>query len=156
LTHRDPLHRTGPSLLVDPLALAAVALMVLNDRWLKPTLHNELTGKLSDIAVCFFFPLFLAEVGMPLARWFGSRAVLWAGAVVAAALYTTLELSIPISRWACGCLAHVGPWVGIHGRFVMTRDLSDLWSLIMIVFALAWGEQRIAAHERNGASHAAL
>jgi hypothetical protein len=35
-----------------PLPLAAVALMVVNDRVLKPLFHNGVTGKLSDVAIC--------------------------------------------------------------------------------------------------------
>ena len=41
-----------------PLPLAAVALLVVNDTWLKPAFHNALTGKLSDVAVCFMMPAF--------------------------------------------------------------------------------------------------
>ena len=45
-----------------PLPLLAVGLMVVNDRVLKPRLHNALTGKLSDLAVCFFLPLFVSAL----------------------------------------------------------------------------------------------
>ena len=45
-----------------PLPLAALALTVVNDVWLKPAFHSGLTGKLSDVGICFFMPLFLSEL----------------------------------------------------------------------------------------------
>ena len=36
--------------------------LVVNDVWLKPAFHSALTGKLSDVAVCFFMPLLLSEL----------------------------------------------------------------------------------------------
>lgn len=50
-----------PSLLT-PWALAAIAVMVINDHWLKALAPGLVTGKLSDMAGLAFFPLFLVEL----------------------------------------------------------------------------------------------
>ena len=51
--------KTGPA---HPLALAAVALLLLNDHVLKATFHNALTGKLSDVAWMVVCPVLLAAL----------------------------------------------------------------------------------------------
>lgn len=50
--------RRDTRLLTDPVLLCAVALLLANDFVLKPLFHNALTGKLSDFAGLFAFPLF--------------------------------------------------------------------------------------------------
>ncbi len=143
-------HRNASvSLLVDPLAFAAVLLMVVNDVWLKPAWHNAITGKLSDIAVCFVMPLFLTEVLTPLTRWVSERSLLDAASCATAVIYSILELSVTAARWTCNALSTIGPWLGIHRPFVMTRDPSDLWALLMIIAAVAWGRVKIANHQKR-------
>lgn len=43
-----------------PVFLLSVLLLLLNDWLLKPVFHNDLTGKLSDLAGLFAFPFFLS------------------------------------------------------------------------------------------------
>ncbi len=43
-----------------PVFLLSVLLLLLNDWLLKPLFHNDLTGKLSDLAGLFAFPFFLS------------------------------------------------------------------------------------------------
>lgn len=51
--------KTRPSqILVSPLYILSLGLLLLNDFLLKPTFHNWFTGKLSDFAGLFVFPLF--------------------------------------------------------------------------------------------------
>jgi hypothetical protein len=45
-THANP--RSGE--FFAPVTLAALALMVVNDIWLKHAFHSAVTGKLSDVA----------------------------------------------------------------------------------------------------------
>jgi hypothetical protein len=45
--------------LLHPVALAALAVMVVNDHWLKAHSPGFVTGKLSDVAGLLFFPLLL-------------------------------------------------------------------------------------------------
>lgn len=143
-----------PSLLVDPLALGAVLLMVVNDRWLKPVLHDALTGKLSDLALCAFLPAFFAELALLAAPRTRPRAALVGGALAAAALFAGLELVPPLADGACAALAIVGPRLGLDGPFVMTRDPTDLWALPVILLAVLHGERRLARYRTAEASHA--
>src|ERR1044072_1491572 len=54
----DVLMKRRLDLLVSPLFLAALAALLLNDLLLKTLFHNLVTGKLSDVAGLFIFPLF--------------------------------------------------------------------------------------------------
>jgi hypothetical protein len=74
-----------------PWPLCAVALLALNDRLLKATFHNDITGKLSDIAVCFFMPLLLSAI-LGLVALGAHRFRIAAGAAVTAVVYTLLEV----------------------------------------------------------------
>lgn len=125
-----------------PLPLAAVGLMVVNDRWLKTAFHNGLTGKLSDVAVCFFMPLFVSEV---VGIVFGAapRTRLRAGAVLVSVLYASLEVVPPVTKYALRVLALVGPALGIHRPFGMTSDWSDLACLVLVPMAMPYGQRRL-------------
>jgi hypothetical protein len=126
-----------------PLPIAALALMVVNDVWLKPALHSELTGKLSDIGLCFFMPLFLSEV-LGILFGVGGRARLWAGALLTAAVYTAQEVVPPFTRFALTVLRAVGPRMGIHGVFELTSDWTDLLCLVLVPVAVWYGGRRLA------------
>jgi len=51
--------RLGDMLLL-PASLCGVALLIVNDHYMKRHLHNAISGKLSDIAGLLFFPLLIA------------------------------------------------------------------------------------------------
>src|SRR5687768_479091 len=61
--------------LLQPLALGAIAVLLLNDHVFKAVAPGSVTGKLSDVAGLIFFPLLLvamAELAMAAAgRWRG-------------------------------------------------------------------------------------
>jgi hypothetical protein len=126
-----------------PLPLGALALLVVNDVWLKPAFHSAVTGKLSDIAICFFMPLLLSELLGILCGWPPRRRLI-AGAIVTAALFTALEIVPPFTRLALDWLEHVGPHLGIHGRFRMTSDWTDLACVPVAAVAVAYGRARLA------------
>lgn len=132
-----------------PAPLAALALLVVNDVWLKPAFHSELTGKLSDIAVCFFMPLLLSELLGIVSGWPPRRRLL-AGAIVTASLFTALEVVPPFTRLALSVLDHVGPYLGIHRRFRMTSDWTDLACLLLVPVAVAYGHRRLASIREPG------
>lgn len=117
--------------------------MVVNDVWLKPTFHNAATGKLSDIAVCFFMPLFISEL---LGILFAVRPKprLWIGAFVTGALYTAQEIVPPFTRLALVVLRAIGPALGIHRHFQLTADWTDLFCLVLIPFAVTYGARRLS------------
>lgn len=52
----------GIGYLVHPIPLAAVALLALNDHFLKVNYPSYLTGKLSDLAGVFVFPILLCAL----------------------------------------------------------------------------------------------
>jgi hypothetical protein len=55
--------------LLSPWLLFGLAVLLINDLFLKRTLSNALTGKLSDFAGLFVFPLFWSAL---LPRWRGT------------------------------------------------------------------------------------
>lgn len=125
-----------------PLPLAAVGLLVVNDTWLKPALHDELTGKLSDVAVCFFMPLFLSEL-LGIAFACAPRLRLRLGAAVTALLFAGLEVVPPFTDAVIAFLDRLGPYLLIQGRFQMTADVTDLFCLLLIPLAVFYGERRL-------------
>ena len=54
--------RTPGDLLLHPLAVAAMVVVIVNDRVLKTRYPSEVTGKLSDVAGLIFFPLLVVSV----------------------------------------------------------------------------------------------
>jgi hypothetical protein len=130
-----------------PVPLALVALLLINDNFLKARWHSEVTGKLSDIAVCFFMPLFLSEL-LGIVFLMPPRTRLWVGAAAATVLYVGLEIVAPFTRFAIHILGCVGPYVGIRRGFVMTSDWTDLLCLPLIPLAVLYGRRRLLCTPR--------
>jgi hypothetical protein len=120
-----------------PLPLAAVALMAVNDRWLKPAFHNALTGKLSDVAICFFLPLYVSALLALVTRWRRDTRVA-AGAAFTALLFTTLKVSQPAADLFCALLRPVGAPLGFSD-FRAVADPTDLFTLPLVGAALLYG-----------------
>jgi hypothetical protein len=131
-----------------PLPLAALALLVTNDVFLKPHFHNAWTGKLSDVAVCFLMPLFVSEL-LGLAFGWPVRRRLRVAAIATAAIFTALEVIPPVTRWAIAGLSALGPVLGISGRFRMTADRTDLLCLLLIPLAVRYGDGRSASRQQR-------
>ena len=125
--------------LVRPLPLVAVAVLAVNDAWLKPAFHNALTGKLSDIAGCFVFPLYLAALLAFLLPGVASRVRLLAGCVVTVGLFAALELSPAAIAAFCRGNEQVAGWLGIERPCRLTADPTDLLALIMVPLAYLYG-----------------
>jgi hypothetical protein len=138
--HRPAVPRSGE--FFAPLPLVALALLVVNDVWLKPAFHSALTGKLSDVAVCFVLPLFISEL-FGLLFGMAPRVRLLAGALIATAVYTAQEIVPPFTRLALAILEAIGPRLGIARRFQLTSDWTDLFCLLLIPFAVAYGTRRM-------------
>ena len=142
--------RKGPPLAMPeffaPLPLLAVGLMVLNDRVLKPRLHNALSGKLSDVAVCFFLPLFVsALLGFVWKRHPRARIVV--GAAIAGLFYVAQETWKGFEQAFLAVLRVVGAPLGLE-HFALWSDASDLWALLMVPLAVAYGFHRVARDGR--------
>jgi phosphotransferase system glucose/maltose/N-acetylglucosamine-specific IIC component len=125
-----------------PLPLGAVLLMVINDRVLKAWFHNAVTGKLSDLAICFFLPLFCsALLGIAWPR--RPRIRLIFGALLAAAVFTAQEIWTGFQTAFLALLRRVGSPLGLQ-HFGLTTDWSDLWALLMVPLAVGYGWRRLA------------
>lgn len=123
-----------------PAPLGAVAVLAINDHWLKDRFHNAVTGKLTDLALCFFFPLLLSVLLRPLVR--ADRARLAVSGALTAALFTALELWPPAGAALTAAVALVGRPLGF-GLTPFTRDLTDLLALAMVPLAFWYGLRRL-------------
>ncbi len=125
-----------------PLPLLALALLVVNDTWLKPRFHDFWTGKLSDVALCFLMPLFISELlGLVLAL--APRVRLACGAVLTAASFSALELSAWLSQHTVALLDRAGPYLGLGSGFAMTNDRTDLLCVPLVAAAYVYGARRL-------------
>jgi hypothetical protein len=127
------------------LPLAMIALLVANDHVLKFVFHNAVTGKLSDVAICFLMPL-LISAALGLIVGTGARWRLGIGGVVTAVVFSALEMSDLAGSWFVRAVAIV---FGAR-HTVLTRDPTDLLALLMIPIALAYGGQRARAATTGG------
>ena len=135
--HRDP----PPSGLLHPLALAAIALLVVNDHVLKAHYPGWLTGKLSDVAGLVFFPLLLRALLAPivhLARSIGRERLLIACVALTALAFAAIKLVAPATA---ACEQVLGALLG--GRVTIVRDPTDLLALPFVLVAL-WIAARAA------------
>ncbi len=127
--------------LVAPLPIAAVALLAANDHYLKARFHNAITGKLSDLAICFLLPLFLSA-SLGAVTSLAARARLVAGALVTAAVFTALKVSPAADHAYCRALDAAWSWAGL--RFTAVADWTDLFCLPMVVVSALYGWRRSA------------
>ncbi|AKD95932.1 MULTISPECIES: hypothetical protein [Rhodococcus] len=147
------MNRPG-DLLLSPWALVSVAVILVNDHVLKGAFGNTMTGKLSDVAGVFLFPLLLLSVLEVLRRKLAGRAAIaWSIAVTGigfAAVKTVspigdaYEWVIGFFRWTAG---------GFRGELlpiVVFRDPSDLW-VLPILFA----SYLVVTHNRTRAPQGA-
>ena len=128
-----------------PLSLAAVAVMVINDHWLKPLLHDPITGKLSDLAGCFFLPLYLSALLGLVVRWSRERRLM-VGAVATAVFFAAIKLSAGAADVVSVASAHALGWIGVSAWFHLTADPTDLIALPMVIFAYAYGAMQSQTH----------
>ncbi len=122
--------------MLHPAPALAFAVVALNDLWLKPHHPGWLSGKLSDLGLCFLLPVFLVALwewgAWIVARlrgggaWGGGGGVSLGACLLASGYFAALQL-LPIAAVlhveALGLLA--------PGRgFAVTPDPSDLWALV--------------------------
>lgn len=132
--------------MVSPPPLIAVAVLVLNDHWLKYAAPGWWTGKLSDLAGLFYFPLLLTAgvrlaigLGRALARRPGGipplrTAHLTAAVVATGLVFCAINLSPTAMALYGDALSLVVPSRG-------TVDPSDLLALPMLAAAWWWGRR---------------
>ena len=158
--------------LLQPLALGAIAVLLLNDHVFKAAAPGLATGKLSDVAGLVFFPLLLmaiAELALGAAgRWRGPDVRLIGAAVAATGIAfaavkllpgaeTLYEQVLGIAQWPIRLLAGLIPGVGAAGGPVpvdLTRDPTDLVALVALWIPMELGARRAAlfSHESDRAA----
>jgi len=129
--------------LCHPLPLAAVLVLAVNDHLLKGSdlLPGWLTGKLSDVAGLFFFPLLLGALARGAAR-IGARrdiedrsSLAMAAVLATGAVFTVVKLHAPFNAWVAG----------VWG--VMVMDVTDLFTLPVLGLSAAFMERSRAQRE---------
>src|SRR5258706_7163208 len=131
--------------LCHPLPLLAVLVLAINDHWLKGAglLPGALTGKLSDFAGLFFFPMLLVALAH------GAAALVRLGAPARARCRRIAVVVAPAATAAV--FAAVKTWPAFNERFCalagpMAVDPTDLVALPMCFLAWCWmkrGERRL-------------
>jgi hypothetical protein len=117
--------------------LASVALLAVNDNYLKAAFHNAITGKLSDFGGCFFLPLYVSALLSLATRWSLQRR-LATGAVVTTVLFSAVSLSPSAAGWVCDAVLLVARPLGIS-MLRIASDPTDLIALPFIALAVAYG-----------------
>ncbi len=122
--------------LLHPLPLSAVALLALNDHVLKASswAPRALTGKLSDFAGLFVFPILLVAIARSI-RPVRTTPTAIAAATLTALVFTAIKLDAranAAAAWVLGSCA---------------RDPSDLVALPMAALAALWCVHREYARE---------
>jgi hypothetical protein len=115
------------SILASPGFVAALLLLLLNDFFLKPFLHNSFTGKLSDFAGLFLFPLFWVSFFPRFRLWIylttAGLFILWKSAASTILINSWNSLNLfPIDR---------------------TVDYGDLISLAILPVSYVYGLRRV-------------
>jgi hypothetical protein len=142
-----------PSGLLHPIALAAIALLIVNDHLLKARYPGWLTGKLSDVAGMVFFPLLLRALIVPILRLRSDlhpgrelrERLLIACVALTALLLAAIKLAEPATA---ACEQLLGALLG--GRVEIVRDPTDLLALPFVLVApwIARRAERRAAADR--------
>jgi hypothetical protein len=123
--------------LLSPLPLLAAALLALNDRVLKARWPGLVTGKLSDLAGAFVFPLFVSAVLALATRW-PLRRRLAIGVAATVLLLGAVKLSPAAARFTAAALDTI--WTPLTGhRNAIVPDPTDLVALPLAALAYAYG-----------------
>ena len=85
--------------ILHPVAVAAIALLILNDHVLKQAYPGLITGKLSDFAGLVFFPIFLAGTLEVVASAVRRHPVISRPSLALAASFATAVVFAAIKLW---------------------------------------------------------
>lgn len=132
---------------IHPWPLLAVALTALNDHYLKAHFANWLTGKISDFAGLFYFPLFLAAVIVLTVRIFRKNFVFNKSLLVSAILFTDLVFCLlKLNVTAQSLFVN---WFSKEFFLIsVTRDITDIVALFSNVVCYFFARQFFATDYR--------
>lgn len=114
---------------IHPWPLLAVVLTAVNDHYLKSHFSGVVTGKLSDFAGLFYFPLFISAVVVLLVRLFRkdyvfNRKLLLAAIIITDVIFCLLKLNVQAQALFVN-------WFSSNVfSIAVTRDVTDLVALI--------------------------
>ncbi|MBT3223204.1 MAG: hypothetical protein HN348_29370 [Proteobacteria bacterium] len=146
--------------LFHPVPVIAVALLLLNDHWLKAAHPSWMTGKLSDVAGMVFFPLMLQALWEMVASRFQSpfkpskKVLLWC-VVLTALVFGSIQLfpwAADGYRWGLGMIQWPfwaaralvsGSGVPALAPVAHVADPTDLVALPGVLIAWWTGKRRI-------------
>lgn len=120
-----------------------MALMALNDHFLKHAYPSWVTGKLSDFLGVFYFPLFLAAVWCVIARKNLTQRLLFTTMILTAALMLLVKTDAQVTRFIEETFSH---WLF---RIRMTADPSDLISLVSLFATYGFARRYISKPTAN-------
>lgn len=144
---------------MNPLVIAAIAVLVVNDHLLKVRQPGLVTGKLSDVAGLVFFPLLLQALWEVVssrggAGWRPSTQVLGLCCALTGLVFAAVKLAAPATElyaWGGGALRWPLDlaWASFTGaspppfsRLAVTRDPTDLVALPALCAAWSLGRRR--------------
>jgi len=117
--------------------LLAIALFAANNMWLKFTYPGWLTGKLSDILFCFFFPLYCSALLGLIAPW-AVRVRVYLGALVALGSFVAMKTLPLFSAHVTEMLSFISDLAGL-GQSRNIVDSSDLIAIPVIAISVIFG-----------------
>ena len=132
----------GPgSLLLHPAPLVALVVLVLNDHVLKAVWPGVVTGKLSDLAGAFLFPVLVLSIGelaLSMRRPHLASPQVVTTICVLTAMGLILVKTVPAASTAYGALAGLVRWPFLSSfrRVQVATDPTDLVALTSV--GLAW------------------
>lgn len=140
-------HRRG-DLVLQPMALVALAVLAFNDQVLKAAWPGAITGKASDLAGLVLAPLVVVTVVEWSTRSRVGRSTAWLAVVAVGASFTVVQL-VPVAgdayevvmgllRWPidAGAALLGGKAVPARGRARLWPDATDLLTLPALVLPL--------------------
>jgi len=145
----------GISFFIHPIPIAAVLIMAANDHVLKYHYPSFLTGKLSDFAGLFFFPLFICAllcVFLNFTKPGGERAVTLTQPMLIVAILISNLVFIAVKLWplANGFYVQAMFALGFPSRLIM--DTTDLIALSASAATYAFGRRYFIKIEQAASS----
>lgn len=150
--------------LLDPVSLIAIAVLILNDWYVKQHWPGFISGKLSDLAGLIFFPLLLvalAELAVMVLRrpWRATRTTFVIMSLVVAAAFAATKAIEPVRdldevvlgwlRWLpiAAYRAAVNAPTGSPVRHEVVADLTDLLAVPCVLAAIWIGSRYRPANQ---------
>ena len=123
----------------NPVVLFSITLFAINNIWLKSYYGNWLTGKISDITFCFFFPLYLSALASLVFK-FDLKTRIRIGALITFFLFSAVKLSTSSSDLLNGIVSPVSEYL-FNGDSINRVDPNDLIALPFIIIAMWFGNR---------------